>query len=165
MLQTIKISMGHADESRIRPDDPTIGLRKLRTGSSCYRTWTAAEIETFYEKHPTGSRARLALDLMLHIGQRRDGIVRMGRQHVRDGILILRQSTTGTEVEIPLHPALRSSLDALPNKNMTFLLTEYGKPGCPRGFLPTGFVRLPAAAWRKPDAPGRRSWLSRATRI
>lgn len=133
-LKTIKVLMRHAVESGMRPDDPTIGLRKLRTGSSGYRTWTEAEIEKFYEKHPTGSRARLALDLMLYTGQRRADVVRMGRQHVRDGILTLRQSKTGTEVEIPLHPVLRSSLDALPNKNMTFLLTEYGKPFAVAGF-------------------------------
>lgn len=133
-LKTIKILMRHAVESGMRPDDPTIGLRKLRTGSSGYRTWTEAEIEKFYEKHPTGSRARLALDLMLYTGQRRADVVRMGRQHVRDGILTLRQSKTGTEVEIPLHPVLRASLDALPNKNMTFLLTEYGKPFAVAGF-------------------------------
>jgi len=138
LLKTIKILMRHAVESGMRPDDPTIGLRKLRTGSSGYRIWTEAEIGQYYETHPTGSRARLALDLMLysgqHSGQRRADVVRMGRQHVRDGSLPLRQSKTGTEVEIPLRPVLQASLDALPNKNMTFLLTEYSKPFAVAGF-------------------------------
>lgn len=133
-LKTIKILMRHALESGMRPDDPTLGIRKLRTGSSGYRTWTEAEIEQYYEKHATGSRARLALDMMLFNGQRRADVVRMGRQHVRDGVLTLRQSKTGTEVEIPLHPILVASLEALPNKNMTFLLTEYGKPFAVAGF-------------------------------
>lgn len=133
-LKTIKILMRHAVEIGMRPDDPTVGIRKLRTGSSGYRTWTEAEIQKYYDKHPTGSRARLALDLMLYTGQRRADVVRMGLQHLRDGVLTLRQSKTGTEVEIPLHPVLRASLDALPKKNMTFLLTEYGKPFAVAGF-------------------------------
>lgn len=133
-LKTIKILMRHAVETGMRPDDPTVGIRKLRTGSSGYRTWTEAEIQKYYDMHPTGSRARLALDLMLYTGQRRADVVRMGLQHLRDGVLTLRQSKTGTEVEIPLHPVLRASLDALPKKNMTFLLTEYGKPFAVAGF-------------------------------
>jgi integrase len=48
--------------------------------------------------------------------------------------LTIRQSKTGTEVELPLHPILRASLDALPQKNMTFLLTDYGKPFAVAGF-------------------------------
>lgn len=77
-LKTIKILMRHAVESGMRPDDPTIGLHKLHTGSSGYRTWTEAEIERYYDKHPTGSRARLALELMLYTGRRRADVVRMG---------------------------------------------------------------------------------------
>jgi len=117
-----------------RSDDPTTGLRKLRTGSSGYRTWAEAEIEAYCDRHPVGSRARLAFDLLLFTGQRRADVVRMGRQQVRDGVLTIRQSKTGTEVEIPLHPELKASLDALPRKNMTFLLTEYGKPFAVAGF-------------------------------
>lgn len=58
----------------------------------------------------------------------------MGRQHVRGGVLTISQQKTGTEVSIPLHPDFIASLDALPTRNMTFLLTEYGKPFTPDGF-------------------------------
>jgi integrase len=133
-LKAIKILMRHAVEMGIRRDDPTAGLRKMRTGSTGFRTWTEAEIERFYEAHPVGSRARLALDLLLHTGQRRADVVRIGRQNVRAGVLTITQQKTGTEVCIPLHPDLVASLDALPKKNMTFLLTEYGKPFTPDGF-------------------------------
>ncbi|MEI4486363.1 tyrosine-type recombinase/integrase [Frigidibacter sp. MR17.14] len=133
-LKTIKILMRHAIDAGMRPDDPSLGIRKLRTGSSGYQSWDEEHIEAFYARHPTGSRARLALDLLLYTGQRRSDVVRMGRQQLRDGVLRLRQSKTGTELEIPLHPVLRASLDALPVKNMTFLLTEYGKPFAVAGF-------------------------------
>ncbi len=58
----------------------------------------------------------------------------MGRQNVRGGVLTIRHSKTGTEVEIPLHPILKTSLDALTEKNMTCLLTEYGKLFAVAGF-------------------------------
>ena len=133
-LKAIKILMRHAVEAGMRRDDPTTGLRKMRTGSTGFRTWTEEEIEQFYEAHPVGSRGRLALDLLLHTGQRRADVVRMGRQNVRNGVLTITQQKTGTEVSIPLHPDLIASLDALPKRNMTFLLTEYGKPFTPDGF-------------------------------
>lgn len=133
-LKAIKILMRHAIDSGVRADDPTLGVKKLRSGPSGYRTWSEEEIEQFYDRHPIGSRARLALDLLLYTGQRRADVVCMGRQHLRDGVLTIRQSKTGTEVELPLHPILRASLDALPQKNMTFLLTDYGKPFAVAGF-------------------------------
>jgi hypothetical protein len=58
----------------------------------------------------------------------------MGRQYVRDEVLTIRQSKMETEVEIPLHPNLLISLNALPQMNMTFLLTESGKPFAVAGF-------------------------------
>ena len=36
----------------------------------------------------------------------RGDVVRMGRQHIRDGVLSLRQEKTGSLVEIPVHPTL-----------------------------------------------------------
>lgn len=133
-LKAIKILMRHAVDVAMRTDDPTFRFKKLRTGSSGYRTWTEAEIEQYCERHPVGSRARLALDLLLYTGQRRADAVLMGRQHVRDGVLTIRQSKTGAEVELPLHPILKASLEASPQKNMTFPLTEYGKPFAVAGF-------------------------------
>ena len=58
----------------------------------------------------------------------------MGRQHVRDGILSIRQQKTGTLVEIPILPELREALDAMPAAHLTFLTTEYGQPFTAAGF-------------------------------
>jgi hypothetical protein len=35
----------------------------------------------------------------------------MGRQHIRDGVLHIRQQKTGTELAIPIHPELQQVLD------------------------------------------------------
>ena len=68
--------------------------------------------QEFEERHAIGSRARLAFALLLHTGQRRSDVIRMGRQHVRDDVLQVRQVKTGTELMIPLHPALTNIITA-----------------------------------------------------
>ena len=87
-LSVLKLLMRHAVEMGFRPDDPTVGVRGVKNRSTGYRTWTEEEIEIFYAAWAPGTRERLAMELLLCTGQRRaDDVIRMGRQHVRDGKL------------------------------------------------------------------------------
>lgn len=61
-------------------------------------------------------------------------MVRIGRQHIRKGVLSVIQQKTGQDVHIPLHPDLSATLDALRRDNLTFLMTGQGKPFSPAGF-------------------------------
>jgi integrase len=58
----------------------------------------------------------------------------MGRQHVRDGLLTVRQQKTGHILEIPVHTALAQILAATPGDNLTFLVAVGGKPFSTAGF-------------------------------
>lgn len=89
---------------------------------------TEDEIAQFEAKHPVGSKARLALALLLYTAQRRSDVVRMGRQHVRAGVVQVRQQKTGSMLAKPLHPALAEIIEATPNNQLTFLTTSFGKP-------------------------------------
>ena len=51
----------------------------------------------------------------------------MGRQHINDGAISVRQIKTGREVWIPVHDALMPIL-AGASANLTFLVTDRGKP-------------------------------------
>src|SRR5262249_2649491 len=73
-------------------------------------------------------KPRLALALLLYTAQRRSDVVRMGRQHIKDGLLHVKQQKTGVTLLIPLHPHLQAVLDATPSEHLTFLVTETGKP-------------------------------------
>ena len=126
--------MRHAVEIGIRADDPTRDVKPIKIKSDGFHSWTDAEVEQFEAAHPIGSKARLALALLLYTGQRRSDVVLMGRQHLRDGCLHVRQLKTGAELAIPLHPALRTILDASPADNMAFLTTQFGKPFTSNGF-------------------------------
>ena len=89
----------------------------------------------FVSHHPVGSRARLALALLL-TGQRRSDIVRMGWQHITVGAIAVKQEKTGAPLLIPLDidPSLVESLKSVPKTNMTFLVTKFGAPFTPAGF-------------------------------
>jgi integrase len=58
----------------------------------------------------------------------------MGRQHIRDGVLSVRQQKTGTALAIPVSPALAAVLDATPSNHLTFLLSERMEPFEPMAF-------------------------------
>src|SRR5262249_48129863 len=89
-------------------------------------------------RHTVGTKARLALDLLLNTGGRREDAVRLGLQHVRNGRVQLRQAKnehrSPVDIDIPLHPELQTNIEATPSGHMTFLVTEFGRPFSPAGF-------------------------------
>jgi integrase len=44
--------------------------------------------------------------LLLYTAQRRGDVMRMGRQHIRDGVLTVKQQKTGITLAIPVHPEI-----------------------------------------------------------
>lgn len=134
MLRMVHLLMRHAVELGWRGDDPTQGVRKVKRKSGGFLTWEEDHIAAFLDHHKPGTRAHLALSLLLYTGQRRSDVVRMGRQHVRNTVLSIVQQKTGQDVHIPLHGGLQAILDALPLDNLTFLVTTQGKPFSPAGF-------------------------------
>jgi len=130
----VRLLIHFAIDEGMRRDDPTIGVKGIRIKSEGFHTWSESEIAQFEDKHPVGTRARLALALMLYTGQRRSDAVRMGRQHIKEGRIRVRQQKTKIELNIPMHPALEEVIAASAAGNMTFLVTAYGKPFTAAGF-------------------------------
>ena len=98
--------MTFAVNTGLRADDPTQGVKLPKAKAGEIHTWTESEIAQFEAYHSVGSAARLVFALLLYTAQLRGDVVRMGRQHIRDDVLSIRQEKTGNLVEIPLHPAL-----------------------------------------------------------
>lgn len=134
----IKAMRGFLDwcvSTNLRKDNPAIGVKRFKMKSGGYRSWEDERIEQYRAHHQIGSRARVALELLLNIGPRRSDVVRLGHQHLRGGEFSFRTQKTKTLVEgIPLLPELAEALAALPKKSLTFLETEYGKPFTAAGF-------------------------------
>jgi integrase len=99
-LVALRALMRHAVAVGLRSDDPTAGVRGPKFRSSGFYGWTEDDIAAFERKHPIGSRARLALALLLYTAQRRADVIQMGRQHVRDGLIHVRQSKTGASLAV-----------------------------------------------------------------
>lgn len=114
--------------------DPSIGIKIKLPKTEGHDTWSDEQIAQFEARHTTGSRERLAFALLLYTGQRRSDVLRMGRQHVRNGILSIKQQKTGVEVDIPAHPELAAAIAACPNEHLTFLTTARGAPISEREF-------------------------------
>lgn len=144
LRKLIRLLMRFAIEEGWRRDDPTIGVPALKVRSHGFHTWTDDEIEAFENHWPIGTRQRLALALALYTGQRRSDLIRMGRQHVRNGRIQVTQQKTGTTLAIPIHAELRTVLDATPSEHLTYLTTAYGQPFTAAGF--GGWFRAACAA-------------------
>lgn len=109
---------------------------KIRTGG--YHSWTDDEIEQFRQHHPIGTKARLALEMLLRWSQRRSDIVLFGKQHVRAGWLKFTQfknrNLNPISLELPVSQEMAEIIAASPCGPLTFLVTEQGKPFTANGF-------------------------------
>lgn len=118
------------------PSDPTAGLSVKMPKTLGHKPWTVDMIEQYHRVHPLGTKARLAMDLMLYTGLRRSDVVRIGPQHIRDGILTIRLQKSGgmTEVVLPVLAPLQESINAAKTGDLAFLVTNFGKPFTAAGF-------------------------------
>jgi integrase len=128
-LRCLRLLIRYAIDIGLRDSDPTLGIKIAKQKSDGFQTWSEEDIAAFEAHYPIGSKPRLALELLLlHTAQRRADVIRLGPQHVRGGVLSVRQQKTGKALAIPVSPALAAALDATPSKHLTFLVTEDGKP-------------------------------------
>lgn len=134
LLKMLRLIMPLAIDAKMRTDDPTIGVKRVRVTSEGHIEWSEQDIAAFRNRHAPGTRARLAMELALGTMQRRGDLVRLGRQHVQGGLLSIRQEKTRTQVEIPVLAELQAELGRLPADQLTFLLNEHGKAFRPSTF-------------------------------
>ena len=133
-LKAIRHLMQFCVAQEMCATDPTQGIKLPRAKSDGIHSWTEGEISMFEAHHAIGTRPRLALALLLYTGQRRGDVLRMGRQHIRDGMITVRQDKTGTTLVIPVHTDLRVILDATPGEHLTFVVGQRGNPFTPNAF-------------------------------
>lgn len=118
--------------------NPARDIPYIQSGSEGFHSWEIEEVEQFEARHPVGTKARLAMALLLYTGQRRSDVVTFGRQHVRNGWLKFTQAKNRrnkpVKLEIPIVEELQRIIDASPTGELTFLVTEFGKPFTANGF-------------------------------
>lgn len=149
-------------------DAATIGKTKL-TG---FHTWTEEEIARYKARHPMGTRARLALEIMLWTGQRRGDARLFGPAHIVRGKINFIAAKNQADLWLPVAPDLRRAIDAMDSVGLrTFLVTQTGETFTKDGFGnrmriwcdQAGLPQCTAHGLRK--AIGRRMAQSQATQL
>jgi integrase len=118
--------------------NPARDVPYLKGNPDGFHTWTVEEVRQYEARHGLGTRARLALALLLFTGARRSDMVGFGRQMVRDGWLVFTEvkgrARMAKHREVPLLAELKAAIDATPSGHLTFLVTTFGKPFTSNGF-------------------------------
>lgn len=108
--------------------DPTAGVTAPKPKTKGFPVWTEEEIEKFERRWPRGTRERIMFDIFVYTGLRRGDAARLGRQHVRNGVITIDTEKTGTRVELPMLPDLEETLKAGPVGDLAFIATASGRP-------------------------------------
>ena len=111
--------------------DPTLSVKNpRRPQGSGFPVWTEDDVEKYEARWPIGTKERVWLDVLLYTGLRRGDAVKLGRQHVREGVATLRteKSQGGVTVVLPILPVLAETLEAGPCGDLTFIAGERRQP-------------------------------------
>ncbi len=162
IVKMLRQVFGYAVVAELAKSNPAKEVPYLNSGSEGFYTWAIDEVHRFERRHPIGTKARLALALMLYTGQRRSDIIRFGRQHIKNGWLKITQHKNRNRkpitIEIPVLAELQDIIDASPCGDLTFLVTEFGRP-----FTSNGFGNWFRDRCTEADVPGRAHGLRKAT--
>jgi integrase/recombinase XerD len=146
-LKALKALFRWAVEEELAPHDPTLGVKQIAYVSKPHHSWILEEVQQYERHYPVGTKARLALGILLYTSWRREDAPRLGPQHIYetklpDGSIEKRikyrqaknEDRNPVDMDIPLFPELAAIIDATPSGHLTFLITQYGKPFTANGF-------------------------------
>jgi integrase len=114
--------------------DVTREISAPKVKNNRHESWPPEVIAQYEAHHPVGTKARLAFALARFTGAARSEIVRMGPQHVVDGVdgekmIVITRQKTGIPANIPVHPELHANIEATPLTGLTtFLINRFNKP-------------------------------------
>jgi integrase len=98
-------------------------------------TWSEAQIAQYRARHPLGTKARLALEIILWTGQRRGDASRLGPQHIKGERIEWRAGKGDKPMVMLLAPQLKAAISAMSAVGIkSLLVTQFGKPFSVDGF-------------------------------
>jgi integrase len=110
--------------------DPTLGVEipQRPKGGSGFPPWTEADVETYRNRWPLGTRERVWVEVLFGTGLRRGDAVKAGRQHIKDGLFSLATEKTGMVMHCVIQAELQAAIDAGPTSDLAFICGERGEP-------------------------------------
>lgn len=154
-IDTMRGLFRFAVDAELASSDPTAGVIARKPKTKGFPVWTQDEIDAFQNHWPRGTRERLMFDIFLYTGLRRGDAARLGKQHIRNGVLCLDTEKTGTRVTIPILPELQETLDAGPTGDLALIASEYGR-GMRKEVVGNLFAKACRAAGIRKSAHGLR---------
>jgi len=128
-LETMRGLFKWAKKAGMVKIDPTADVdAPRRKEGPGFPAWSESDVEKYERRWPVGTRERVWLDVLLYTGLRRGDAVRIGRQHVRNGIAQLATEKTGIVATLPILPVLAATLAAGPCGDLSFIVGESGQP-------------------------------------
>lgn len=125
--------LGFAQERGWVTDNVAMSVKRLNWKVQKTHGWTKAEIAKYREYHASGSKARLAFELMFCTVQGSADAVYMGPRMIHKGCIDSSRVKTDAAYCAPITAELQTEIDLLPAQFL-FLLTHEGKPYSERGF-------------------------------
>ncbi|TQV65850.1 tyrosine-type recombinase/integrase [Aliiroseovarius halocynthiae] len=115
---------------------PTNDVDRHRIETDGYHTWTHEQVAQFRDFYATGTKQRLAFELVLGTGAARQDAARMGPLNIRGGVIRYARGKTGGKVELPLAklPDLTRELTAISETREVFVCRQDGTPYTTEGF-------------------------------
>lgn len=101
---------------------------RMKENPDGYYTMTDAEIDQYLAHHGPGTKARLAMLLILNTGAARQDVCRMGWQNVDHGRITYRRGKTKIGGDYPILPELATELACVPQGQMLFITYGKGRP-------------------------------------
>ncbi|UXS24244.1 tyrosine-type recombinase/integrase [Agrobacterium tumefaciens] len=112
-------------------------VQPFNAHSDGHATATPEDIEKFIAHHGTSSKAVLYVAIQMYTGLRVSDLAVLGPQHRRKDAFKLRlfknRNRTPVDIDIAIHPILEAVLSTHKIENLTYLVTEFGKPFSVKG--------------------------------
>jgi hypothetical protein len=68
LLRVLRILLAFCVKEGLRKDNPALGIELKAPPTNGYHSWTEEDLSQYEQRHPVGSRARLALDVVVVYG-------------------------------------------------------------------------------------------------
>lgn len=131
-LKAVKPMFAYAKQRGWIETDPAKNVDFVKTMKGGRIAWCIEDVLKYEERHPVGTMANLAMRILLFTGFRRSDAVIFGRQHIRNGMVQFRpgktEKSSGVTVTFTALPPLVEAIEATRTGDLTFLVTELGKP-------------------------------------
>lgn len=132
-IEAVGVMYEWAKKRKYVSSNPAKGIDKVYIKGDGATPWKADDVKKFFVEHKTGSKAHVAMSVLLWTGCRIEDLTILGRKHecIIDGVEAVRWQPSkkgSTEVTVPLLPALKVATRAPTVQGATYVLGRGGKP-------------------------------------